>query len=531
MKKHLVAAVLFLSGVASAAPTAEISFEQTPDQYPYMTDSQFESAKKYVKESSKRKVARVDSIDENVALSPEARHLRNIIIGGPATASSKFTMKPTAKGIQSSDQLAALIEELDNDELYNKKGADGKIIITEKTLPQDAQLVAALLVAMKPFRGFTVRAKPLIEDYKFLHSMVVTMLRTTATGINVFLPTEQWKAGFKFVTEPYVGLDKSKMITNDEQFRAFMANEVILANNKLTVRLAQMDFSNSPVYIDNKVAFATANFVADEDRFMQLGESERYTALGSVLLARSALYSSVSYSWRGLFESIQETMTKVYGFEQVFNVEGATARRRTQVIKEQNGKLFVKTAAAKWAMPRAYASLKEGFRNIELSYDQLQKDQNNNAAFRNLFDPRAVVPITRILDTSLGNVRSIARGDAVVSALVAGESVRFDIQKFFGENTSPNNLLDFLPTGFDNGCKTFSNRGKCATEVSTKTGIEYRNYMEGSPTAWNMSVYNSYFPDVNSKSNSADKVRNAARILSQSWGGWIIGVPLAGMVL
>lgn len=536
MKKRILFALVILLSVLSvqAAPTpaklAPSEITIAPDTYSYMTDEQYEAEKKAVK-NVKRSVAKIDNIDENVALSPEFRQIRDVMIGGKNHTLEKsaltLSIKPQAQGIQTADDLAKLIDDLDNDDYFSVRTASGAIQKTAKTLPEDAQFLAALLVGMKPFRAITVRAKPLIEDYKFLHAMVLTSLRMTSSGINVFLPTPQWQAGFKYITEPYAGLTEKNFIPSDEHFRAFIAKEVIPVNQRTIARLAALDFKK-PIFFDNKIAYATANFVADGDRFIQLGEAERRTVLSSAFLTQSALYSTISYSWKGLFGALQNTMTRVYGFEQVFDVEGATAKRRTEIIRQQRSTLFRKEdRVAKEYMPSAYKSLREGLRQTELAWEQIQKDSSGSVAASNLFDPQAFMPFARLMNTGVDNLKRAVGGQPIVSAVVQGEVIRFDMAKFFGGETSPESLLDFLPVRFEEGCKKFVPSGRCVSPAAKASKIEYRNYSEGSPIGWKLDTYQKYFPDMKNQKD----VQTAARILSQSWGGWIIGIPLAGMVL
>ena len=90
----------------------------------------------------------------------------------------------------------------------------------------DAKLVAAQMALIMPFRGFLYRARPLVEDHKLAHSFVLTMIRNMSVGINVFLPTDQWSAGLKFVADPYHGIKQD--IKNDQDFYNFLVSVPVL---------------------------------------------------------------------------------------------------------------------------------------------------------------------------------------------------------------------------------------------------------------------------------------------------------------
>jgi len=507
LQKILITAIMVLPAASVLAATPHKPWaENVPVnefKYPYMTDEQFAAQKKWAVEYGKKRMPQSDVVDEESALSAELKNLRNRIIGGPIYQNGAKT-RGLHSEITKSAELSNLIDELDS---------------SFDSLPNDAKLVAAPLIALKPFRGITVRMRPLFTKHHLVHATVVTSLRVAATGVNVFLPTAQWKAGFKYVTEPFNGMRGD--IANDGDFFRWVAVELKPSLEKYITRIGNINLEK-PVYWDNKIAYKTANFVSDSDRFLLIGEAERKSWLSGLFLAHSAICSSLAYSWDGLFDVVQD-VANIYGFQQVFKVEGATAEERTRKILKYNHRLFVKNNRADKYLPVAFSSLKEGLRQARVSWNILQQNKDNPNAFQQLLDPRAFVPFSRIINTSFDNIESLVEGNGVKSAIVGGEVVDVDFQRFFGKD-APENLLEFLPTGFEPGPAEFT---PGQDKLATSTHKPYRNYMRGAPAHWNTEVWSRYFPKIRGDSD----VRGAARILSQSWGGWILGIPLSAMVL
>jgi hypothetical protein len=115
-----------------------------------------------------------------------------------------------------------------------------------------------------------------------------------------------------------------------------------------------------------------------------------------------------------------------------------------------------------------------------------------------------------------------------------GEGVTVDISKFY--NSPPDDLTIFFPTpdGFDNTKPWNVNtdvivgetgiRGKIASRLGR--GRDFHDYRSGMPNAWNTGAFTTYFQAVSGPSD----VRRLARITAQSWGGWLIGVPIGAMM-
>jgi hypothetical protein len=518
---------------ASRSPSA-FNLEAPADSYPYMSDEEFSKLKKNMpkKATDREPNAKTDFIDPAVKFTPQYLNLQSKLIGGPIydpkTGQKTNQNEP---GVTTPDQLAELIKNADNDALYD-------------ALPTDAKFIAAALATMKPYRGLAFRARPLFATSKLVHMYVISGMRLAATGINVFMPTPQWKAGFKYFSEPvamkYRDLSRNELkmapaspedrvptfISDELTFFHFVNFEVLPTMNKYAARLAKLVRASEqkgfkPFYFDNQLIVSTANFASDHDRILRIGEPELRTALASVLGARSGMYASLAYSWTGLFAAI-EGMGRNVGFQTLFNVDLTTAKERNKQLAQKG--LFLLQSPKKMGV--AYADLKESARQMQLAWTTVKGDRSVSSAnqIAPLLDPRVLTPFDRQIDASLSNIISLFETQAgtLGSAVVQGEAVQVDLYKFFHGETIPKDLKAFMPTGYVGGPREFSD-----TPLARTAGAPIRNYLEGSPEHWNLPVYQTYFPNIQSDQD----VKNAARVLSQAWGGWVIGFPFSAMVL
>lgn len=491
-----------------------------PAPHAFMSEEDYSKKLKEVR-SATRRVADIDNVDEASALSDELKNIRAEIIGGDVWAKGQKTGQ-VKKGIQTAEEIPALIESLE-------KKYD--------TLPMDAKLAAAQIIAIKPYRSVVYRARKLIDDAEYTKALVITALRATASGQNVFFPTEQWKAGFDYLTTPSANMGTD--INNEGQLQEFIRTEVLPAVQTLETRVRAMRFT-TPVYFDNKMAYSTANFFSDDDRFALIGETERNTALAGLNFSISSIHYGLAYNWNGMFETADK-MARVYGFRNGLSavlpgdfVEGATAEKRNAVLKRNKSLFVLREGGAAWTTA-AYPYFKEGVRFARLSWDAAKKDGSSNNNLNMLLDPRGVLPFTRQGDTALKNVENLTVGngptDAVfTSAVIGNESVKVNVYALF--NKPPEDMKAFLPIDYQGGDRVIASEFARDKGGALKGG--YRNYKFGSPAKWctdacvgangkEVNSYGTYFPGV----KTPEEVRDAARILSQTWGG---SAPFAGML-
>lgn len=515
-----VAVVAVSANGAKAKPVPESAFlPPPPAPTGFMTEEVYNQKLKEVR-STTRRVADVDNVDEASAMSDDLKNIRAEIIGGDVWAKGQKTGQ-VKKGIQSSEEIPALIEVLE-------KKYD--------SYPMDAKFVAAQIIAIKPYRSIIYRARHLIDRAEYTKAMVITTLRATASGQNVFFPTAQWKAGFDYLTKPSANMGPD--IENEAQLQSYIQTDVLESVQDLKKRMEVMNFK-TPIYFDSKMAYSSANFFSDDDRFALIGETERNTALAGLNFTISSMHYAQAYNWNGMFETADK-MARVYGFRNGLSaalsvdfVDGATAQKRNEVLKRNSALFTLRKGGEKWTAA-AYSYFKEGVRYSRLAWDAAKKDGSSNSNLNMLLDPRGVLPITRQGDTALKNVESLTVGngptDAVfTSAIIGNESVKVNVNAIF--NNPPQDMKAFLPTAYEGGSRVIAS--EFARDKGGQLRGGYRNYMYGSPTKWcinncvgatgEANSYGVYFPEV----KTAEEVQDAARILAQTWGG---SAPFAGML-
>jgi hypothetical protein len=492
--------ILTVFATASAATAAKkTTYAPLPEPLPgsFMSEAQYQAAQKEAKADTKtRQIAEADKVNDAYALSDEMKNLRSQIIGGSHWKNNEVEKGGELAGIQKAEDLTRLIADLDKN--YSK--------LTQT----DAKFVAAQLIALKPFRSIIYRCRRLIDSAKISKSVIITMIRGAAVGTDIFFPTEQWQAGFSYLTEPSANMGAD--INTEIDFHNYMTKELYPSLYTLIERVNGMKFSK-PVYFDNKMLYSQANFVSDDDRYAILTETERQLYLSGLLFNMSGLMSASSYSWEGLFQAA-DSIARIYGFDSIsFDIEGATAKDRFTRVKRYPQLFTLRQGGAGW-MKSSYKWFIEGVRTAKLAWLRLKDDQNNNRGVNNLIDPRGLMPFVRQIDESVNNIENLIQDKEVVSAVVNGEAVDVRFSQFF--LNPPKDLKAFMPTEFNKE----SNYKKNAYGT-------YRNYRAGSPVGWNLEAYRRYFPDV--KSN--EDIKRAARILGQSWGGALVGAPLTSFIM
>lgn len=80
------------------------------------------------------------------------------------------------------------------------------------------------MLQIEPFRGIVWRLRPLFETRgmfsgnKATRSAAVTLIRAAGNLQNLYLPTEQWKAGFDYVAPPSTKMNSTLEATNRKPF-------------------------------------------------------------------------------------------------------------------------------------------------------------------------------------------------------------------------------------------------------------------------------------------------------------------------
>jgi hypothetical protein len=476
-----------------------------------ITSAEFDKAIKDADARANRTVAASDMITDQ-ALTDQFKDLRSRFIGGPSYKNGKEG-EPTQKGIKTPAELHTFLQDINNDAYYN-------------ALSPDAQFLAAQMAPLIAFHGFFNRAMDLMEPTPITHMASVVGLRTFASGVMVYFPTDQWKVGMEYITMP--SSDMGTLIKDEDDLHLFMQNELIPAIAKMKDRIKALNFASKPIYFDNRFFYGTASFFSDRDQYFRIGEAERLTVLANSFYILSGLESLNAYNLQGLFGAMDQ-ISKDFGFSTVlFNPEGTTARKRFSVLENMSKRtnLFhIRPDGDTW-MRRSYQSLNQAVYNNTIAFRELKKYPDDKDSSLNFMDPRTFMSSFPRMGAGLRNMRIIVTGgnekDPIVqSAVINSDGRHITLKNFF--YNPPQTLTTLMPTAFD------------STPYNPKSTILYEgkirpwhNFLAGRPTAWNITEYKKIFPN---EVNNSEDVKSTARVMAQAWGGWLLGVPMSALVL
>lgn len=520
----LTAVSIALSGVIVATPISSVSAAPkkpakpaairivpptapAPAIEPLITQEAFDSEKSDAEQRGGRNLANADIMNDGV-LSESFLNLRSRIIGGPVYENGKASTHSYA-GIKTADDLYQFLSWINDDSNYNK-------------LSDDAKFAAAQMTPLLAFQGFYNRAMKLVESEPIAHSMVVTTLRTFASGVIVYFPTEQWTAGLKYLVMPSSTMGGD--ITTEIDFHRFLERELVPAVIKMKNRLEALNFKKQNIYFDNQVMYGTASFFSDRDRYIRIGEAERRATLSGVYYVLSGLESLNAYNLNGIFESI-EKIGKNYGWNALSYDPGkSTSKKRFEILREISEKrgLFELRPGGEGWMKASFSSLQYAVANTAWSWAEIKGRSKEKDSGNSLFDPRAFMSFSRMIGAGINNMEYIVgtnKGESSVrSAVVSLDSTPVNLSAFF--NDPPKNLTKLMPTQFDES--PYVNYA----QINGKKR-EWHNFLNGRPTGWDLREFQKCFPNV----KSSNDVTRVARIMAQSWGGWLLGIPMSALVL
>lgn len=479
----------------------------TAKEYKKQLDFMHKQYKKNKKNG--RKISNTDRIDYISVFQDDAKNINSEIIGGKIWKDGKSSK--SSNGLKTSDDLALLVDTYSKNESFD-------------ALSSQAKWVAAQIAALKPLRGIVTRIRPLVSksDAKFVHSFIVTWIRSINAGINAFNPNSEWQVGFDYLVKPYKGMGDD--IKSEKDLYIYVKNEILpnLKQYEERIRsivykgddLRELNEDFSPFYFDNKTLYSTMNIVDEDDRFVVIDRAEVHSLISSINFALSSAQYSLAYDWDGLLSAVNR-VAKSYGFFSFFNtsIGNMTAEKRIKAIKESKD-LFVLVpdnkhipgGGASWTNA-AYPWFKEGVRQGRLAWSYTRDYQGVRSERHPLIDPRGFIPFQRVIDTSFDAISDLIEGDGVRSSMIQGEEVKVNFKEFF--TNPPQDIKKFLATGFKKGKKEL---------VEPTTKKKYRNYEYKNPEKWNLDIYKPYFPEIDQKG-----VPNAVRVMGQAWGGGLLG--------
>ena len=285
----------------------------TVESYEWMKTSDFLKKKQQIaKKNVQRKLASNQNLTDD-AMSLEMKAFRAVLIGVKNQETKKYIESYMKKkqlkscapirlisqegGLQTKQEVHQCIEFLDKN--YN-------------TFPNDLKLLAAQLVVLKSFRSIAYKMFPLISKEKVTHSILVTRIFKLASFMKINLPTAQWEAGFRYLTEPL--FSEEKRIETSDEFQDYIARHITPALVKAAIRIKNIDLKNEKVIWDNQLLYGPASFSDDMKRFLQIGEPEKYISLANLHHGLVWTYRIQAYNISGLMD-LAKNIGSLYGFD------------------------------------------------------------------------------------------------------------------------------------------------------------------------------------------------------------------------
>tara|TARA_R110002072_G_scaffold276051_1_gene437322 strand:+ start:50107 stop:51609 length:1503 start_codon:yes stop_codon:yes gene_type:complete len=425
------------------------------------------------------------------------------------------------------------------DKVIGAKSADElhqMILNVEKKMdayPADAKFLASMLVTLKPFRGIVYRMIPLVEKPRITHSFLRNQVKTMASNMRVYLPTEHWEAGFAYITQPYSDngevvkqFTHPKLFSKDKtsgviKFQEYVATDIYPAITDSAKIVEEIEFEK-PIIWDNKIVFGPESFQDEilENRYRYMQEGERRLALSSLHMGLHYITYFNSYNIEGSLK-LSKDIGKLYGVDGFFgganSREGAPSYKVSKQVNKYKD-LYTINDMGQTYMELSFKHLQEGVRQLRLAREELRNEAPNRLFVLNT---GRLDPWDENFEKTMANIECAIEdvdGDSKVCSVrsaITGETVKVDLRKFY--YNPPTDMKDLMPIAWDTEKTKIKNK---------KLGVSYPNYFWGLPTKWNAKAYSNYFPEAGANSD----MRKYVRVMRQSWGGEMFGAPLAMFV-
>lgn len=399
------------------------------------------------------------------------------------------------------------------------------------TYSSDLKYFTANLLVVRSLRGVIWRMRPLFESGNLFsgnratHGATVNLLRKIATGIDTFFPTEQWAAGFAYLTEPSAQMTTAQQFKTVREFQKFLIVKFIPALQVAARRTnTLLETEQVPTLVwDRQIVYGTATFADGAKRYIGFGPAE--------------VYFSTSLLYRGIHDALvfaaynQDDLLNIMGrIGRRFGVDsalqsaemGMTAAQRNEIISasvKKSGFLTLQnyngSTFGTAAMSSAYEALKTSAKYQKKAYDYLKDGKStdsfvfNPIHFQSESSPR--------LERAMNNMIAAVSGVADIRDPVSGDVVKLNLPEFY-KKPYPS-LAVLMANGFD----LKSQAEKELTNIKGEK-LVYRNYLHGQATSWDNQSWSKIVPSA--QSQKADYMQKAKRVIFYS-----LGTPLvAGQV-
>jgi hypothetical protein len=512
----LTGCAFLTAGSASAANEKKFYIETgmaplAEQHLPDVGDANIALMKKKAVEVTVRKPASDLSVSEFEAkfLSPKLVEMRNRFL----------TLKTP-------DEILGYLDELDRD---------------YETYPNDFKFVAAQLALLRPLSGIVYRLSSLFEGSRVTHSYVLSYISGLFSEMEIFFPSDQWEAMFKYATVPDERTGpKFRDLADFQNFLMSNVNpRMDLAITRLHAIAKTMD---TGFYVDKKFLYGPANFALVADRFRAVGPAEIYADLAGLSLAVHNQLVFCAYDQLDLLK-VLESLGKLHGKDAILpdRLIGVSAKAyfnrinqypnfltlRPSVRTDPTGLLSrirkslapttaanaddVKGGYGRALMKTALKRMNDVVTFSDAAWSAVQKEPIDDVM--PILRPGHYRAFSREGDLRLATWKSLVRGKTTVdSMIVMGDSIGIDLPSFY--NKPLDDLKKLFPTGFDPSPAYL-------TAKLASGSTPYRNYFSGRPIQWDggKDGFGRFMTGANGAALAPDKVGEGLRILHQAWGG------------
>ena len=140
-------------------------------------------------------------------------------------------------------------------------------------------------------------------------------------------------------------------------------------------------------------------------------------------------------------------------------------------------------------------------------------------------DTSGILPFQRTIKARFDNLKYMIGGSRKIASVITREEVLVNLPAWYDESSCPKDLkkLFGIAPFRDEKKDEFISDKEITIDEQKVTLPPFRNYLKGSSINWDLSQYSQIFPGV----MNGQQLIDSARILSQSWGGGLIAMPLA----
>jgi hypothetical protein len=410
--------------------------------------------------------------------------------------------------VKTADELDALLVEAEKN--YDSYSPDLKYFVAQVEL-------------IRPYRAIVHRMRPLFEHTKSVHSVAVTTLKSMASNLRVYLPTDQWEAGFAYVTVPSSDPALNTQFQSIREFQDFLVTTIPNLYRAMTrLNALYKGGLQKPLVWDNKLFYGTGTFEDGLDRYRTHDFPELLTTMTSLRLTAHSILVFCAYNQNEFLDFFEDMgrLAGLNGFNFLTEL-GVSAQERAKVWKKRKYQSFLTLSendVGKQLMKEAFIHLKAAVFYTNTAWKHLDGKADSDYSVlsfgRFQMDRRAI-------ELRLKNMMDMVNGPTSIRSPITGEVVDVNLPAFF--SNPPSNLKQLLPTQFDKSPEFLS--------VKSTSGerVEYRNYFRGRAIGWDNGAWAPYFPSA--AGQSSDYMMKAVRVLRQSWGGDYLSPVLNAVLL